>query len=104
SRRRHTSFSRDWSSDVCSSDLGGLEPPVLLARAQGDPADGLAAEVADEAGDAAALHEAAHGVADAAPDLPVLGVRHPVVHAVAEIGRASCREGEYRAASGVETR
>src|SRR5690606_30381478 len=24
SRRRHTSFSRDWSSDVCSSDLGGL--------------------------------------------------------------------------------
>src|SRR6266700_6282316 len=24
SRRRHTSFSRDWSSDVCSSDLTGL--------------------------------------------------------------------------------
>src|SRR5690606_23995308 len=24
SRRRHTSFSRDWSSDVCSSDLKGL--------------------------------------------------------------------------------
>src|SRR5690606_40657395 len=22
-RRRHTRFSRDWSSDVCSSDLGG---------------------------------------------------------------------------------
>src|SRR5690606_39818659 len=22
SRRRHTGFSRDWSSDVCSSDLG----------------------------------------------------------------------------------
>src|SRR5690606_40299516 len=27
SRRRHTSFSRDWSSDVCSSDL--LEKPIL---------------------------------------------------------------------------
>src|SRR5690606_40640162 len=33
---RHTRFSRDWSSDVCSSDLGLLEakrelsPPVLL--------------------------------------------------------------------------
>src|SRR5690606_41184634 len=26
SRRRHTRFSRDWSSDVCSSDLG----PVLI--------------------------------------------------------------------------
>src|SRR5690606_40831237 len=24
SRRRHTSFSRDWSSDVCSSDLSRL--------------------------------------------------------------------------------
>src|SRR5690606_39742934 len=26
SRRRHTSFSRDWSSDVCSSDLAGQLP------------------------------------------------------------------------------
>src|SRR5690606_40105293 len=25
SRRRHTRFSRDWSSDVCSSDLGGVD-------------------------------------------------------------------------------
>src|SRR5690606_779155 len=28
SRRRHTRFSRDWSSDVCSSDLGYDEPVV----------------------------------------------------------------------------
>src|SRR5207302_8165660 len=27
SRRRHTRFSRDWSSDVCSSDLKLLETP-----------------------------------------------------------------------------
>src|SRR5690606_41067624 len=27
SRRRHTSFSRDWSSDVCSSDLVGQVIP-----------------------------------------------------------------------------
>src|SRR5207302_2720961 len=26
SRRRHTRFSRDWSSDVCSSDLPALPP------------------------------------------------------------------------------
>src|SRR5690606_40270088 len=26
SRRRHTRFSRDWSSDVCSSDLNLAEP------------------------------------------------------------------------------
>src|SRR5690606_39934728 len=41
SRRRHTRFSRDWSSDVCSSDLGpvagdaggeALEPGARLGR------------------------------------------------------------------------
>src|SRR5690606_40541219 len=38
SRRRHTRFSRDWSSDVCSSDLplfdrhkGGFHPPSHIA-------------------------------------------------------------------------
>src|SRR5690606_39825930 len=30
SRRRHTRFSRDWSSDVCSSDLGDFAAPVAL--------------------------------------------------------------------------
>src|SRR5690606_24095689 len=34
-RRRHTRFSRDWSSDVCSSDL-----PVGFGGAEVDP-DGL---------------------------------------------------------------
>src|SRR5690606_39611800 len=29
SRRRHTIFSRDWSSDVCSSDLGTFEPQLV---------------------------------------------------------------------------
>src|SRR5690606_39594148 len=28
-RRRHTRFSRDWSSDVCSSDLGGWTTFVI---------------------------------------------------------------------------
>src|SRR5215510_15974619 len=34
SRRRHTSWPRDWSSDVCSSDLRGLlgEGAVLIDR------------------------------------------------------------------------
>src|SRR6266478_4084054 len=31
SRRRHTRFDCDWSSDVCSSDLAG---PLLSARSQ----------------------------------------------------------------------
>src|SRR5690606_23493654 len=37
SRRRHTRFSRDWSSDVCSSDLidGAINVPATV-RAQPD--------------------------------------------------------------------
>src|SRR2546430_12357191 len=34
SRRRHTRFDCDWSSDVCSSDLGGSSEPVLLRHAR----------------------------------------------------------------------
>ena len=33
SRRRHTRLRRDWSSDVCSSDLGGTNPSLLEAMA-----------------------------------------------------------------------
>src|SRR6266704_1587216 len=32
SRRRHTRSKRDWSSDVCSSDLIGNRPHPLVAR------------------------------------------------------------------------
>src|SRR5690606_41148473 len=37
SRRRHTRFSRDWSSDVCSSDLMTftITPFVILMRVLG---------------------------------------------------------------------
>src|SRR5690606_39734134 len=31
SRRRHTRFSRDWSSDVCSSDLDDIEKSTITA-------------------------------------------------------------------------
>src|SRR5437762_11371018 len=46
SRRRHTRYIGDWSSDVCSSDLGGSPPllgdrpsegPVHPRRSGGDP-------------------------------------------------------------------
>src|SRR3712207_7886359 len=30
SRRRHTRYWRDWSSDVCSSDLAPVDPGLLL--------------------------------------------------------------------------
>src|SRR5437868_14343232 len=33
SRRRHTRSKRDWSSDVCSSDLNGSKQKISAARA-----------------------------------------------------------------------
>src|SRR5690606_41066755 len=56
SRRRHTRFSRDWSSDVCSSDLWGQDDELGLfapVQQQGREHDagrkrGLAILLADE--------------------------------------------------------
>src|SRR5690606_40316559 len=42
SRRRHTSFSRDWSSDVCSSDL--RERAKAARKGGGVASDDAAAE------------------------------------------------------------
>src|SRR5690606_39768803 len=39
SRRRHTRFSRDWSSDVCSSDLAGRDRPGVRRHTGTHPAD-----------------------------------------------------------------
>src|SRR5690606_40750208 len=47
SRRRHTRFSRDWSSDVCSSDLG------LDRFAQGQFDQPIPVRVHDEIGEVA---------------------------------------------------
>src|SRR5690625_6513128 len=76
SRRRHTRWPRDWSSDVCSSDL------VLGAIVDADEA------LLIDRGD----------VAGAQPAVDELGcrelrcVRIARGHLGAEIGRASCRE------------
>src|SRR5690606_39537571 len=88
-RRRHTRFSRDWSSDVCSSDLdlAATQPAQLLLR----EIRHVAALVEDApTGDAPVPPEIAHdphgdgGLAAAGlADQP---------HG--QIGRASSRQGE----------
>src|SRR5690242_21115248 len=55
SRRRHTRLTCDWSSDVCSSDLG-LGETHALAVALGELADQAVLHVGDEA----ALHHVGH--------------------------------------------
>src|SRR5690606_39305437 len=53
SRRRHTRFSRDWSSDVCSSDLHAVavESPAVEEVGRLAPAGQGVHAVAETAGD-----------------------------------------------------
>src|SRR5690606_27009836 len=60
SRRRHTRFSRDWSSDVCSSDLGGAGAQDASHLAPGDVAG-----VGDDAGGLVDLPQQGVGVEEA---------------------------------------
>src|SRR2546427_10518942 len=47
SRRRHTRFDCDWSSDVCSSDLLADESTVAVGFEAGEPADAPRPEATD---------------------------------------------------------
>src|SRR5690606_39276342 len=92
SRSRHTRFSRDWSSDVCSSDLGRENHTRLLWVFEGftsyyDDLMLLRSGVIDEADYLRMLAKTISGVRRA-------GGRFK--QSVAEIGRASCRDrGQY---------
>src|SRR5690606_40096025 len=79
SRRRHTSFSRDWSSDVCSSDL----PEHLRERVLAAGAHRLAPGRGDVAGAAVAPGEARCDLLHLAEPVARLGVEalHRIVHA-----------------------
>src|SRR5690606_39441025 len=91
SRRRHTSFSRDWSSDVCSSDLatagGGWRVMGVGWWSRRDWTAG--------GGRWGLLTGGAAGYWRA----PAIAT--PLTYAIREIGRASCREGG-ESAGGVE--
>src|SRR5690606_40648238 len=89
SRRRHTRFSRDWSSDVCSSDL---QPPAAgysqdRSRVHFAGQRGRRRYPGDRGGDRAGAHAAPAGGGGGRGDRGA-----EAVPAVAEIGRASCRE------------
>src|SRR5207302_4059447 len=50
SRRRHTRFSRDWSSDVCSSDLNPRTYPAIASRLYHNNRDGTFQDVTETSG------------------------------------------------------
>src|SRR5690606_40506134 len=83
SRRRHTRFSRDWSSDVCSSDLSGtLNEEVLISRKL---ADRLQLKLGDRFN--------SFFLKDGDPSQIPNNRRFDIVGIYdSEIGRASCRE------------
>src|SRR5207245_3534955 len=83
SRRRHTRCYRDWSSDVCSSDLANLSGGTLVTEPKGiepmtDPGM-IHAQDQRSSPDRRAAGES---------DVPV----EEGGHGREEIGRASCRE------------
>src|SRR5690606_39494188 len=102
SRRRHTRFSRDWSSDVCSSDLQECPPgqtglPVSATRRETRPLrPGLAFRKAGRS--ARTIEEI-----DAAPCFNSRSP--PALKHGRQIGRASCRErGESAGGDGIRKR
>src|SRR5207253_7110661 len=92
SRRRHTRWPRDWSSDVCSSDLAAPVGPngsVAFGTSHLRPSPMLFNGV---------LNGDRFPSATAPPYLAVNASRHatpPRHDHTIEIGRASCRERVY---------
>src|SRR5947209_7673548 len=91
SRRRHTRYWRDWSSDVCSSDLA---QPGTESRANPRIPRRPGAERADEVVYGAVLlsrDDQAIGVLGGVPSGDTTGAWEVLVR-LPQIGRASCRE------------
>src|SRR5207248_7118392 len=89
SRRRHTRSYGDWSSDVCSSDLG--DPGDLHDTVAFQIVDGDARFQAEERQQAARGQEE-HDDREGALDHTWVSGSAPARGDMLQIGRASCRE------------
>src|SRR5256885_6901794 len=80
SRRRHTRLQGDWSSDVCSSDLGDVRTLqwTLVER--------------DECEQSLRAHRQRHGLLVADEPEGAEEAQLGAGHGAVQIGRASCRE------------
>src|SRR2546422_4327943 len=92
SRRRHTRCSRDWSSDVCSSDLAGLSYDTSRTSLSGDAQELQFGKV----GGAHLLFQTGYQRRSAGFEINDLGYLQRADQQTwstwMEIGRASCRE------------
>src|SRR5439155_7234123 len=95
---RHTRWPRDWSSDVCSSDLTGGSRSATI----GGGAVLMATDKIKTKATAIAAHLLKVSVADVKFEDGIFSspktnqtVTIKDVAKIAEIGRASCREREY---------
>src|SRR5690606_41177414 len=99
SRRRHTRFSRDWSSDVCSSDLRYVTYAStikdMLQRVQVRATESAAGKSTADL----AKVQGAHMEADA--QAKALAAAQEEAKKKGQIGRASCRERVEMAVVGV---
>src|SRR5207253_4866125 len=92
-RRRHTRWPRDWSSDVCSSDLS--ERAFIFARRLGEVPMGVPSPIS-EGSDVCLQIAAAQQTCGQIDDRSELCFQLVLPSALGEldpeIGRASCRE------------
>src|SRR5690606_40289047 len=90
SRTRHTSFSRDWSPDVCSSDLRMRNHQVAAGRTpRARPLSDLVGQDRIDL-----VVDRVTGIDPVARQVELAGRAEPLGYdtLVYEIGRASCRE------------
>src|SRR5690606_41007493 len=101
--RRHTRFSRDWSSDVCSSDLSNRWACVCDCGARTVvAASNLGSGQTKSCGCYNRTKNIKHGMAGTATWNIWVGMRKRCEKtSQPEIGRASCREREERCAAAV---
>src|SRR5690606_40483024 len=92
-RRRHTRFSRDWSSDVCSSDLcSGASTEIVGAPDARENVDEFCVLIPNSAFPEATTVSAAVLLYGRICTSSPASANQPRCNATYKIGRASCRD------------
>src|SRR5690606_39938204 len=100
SRRRHTRFSRDWSSDVCSSDLSNRGQKLFAIFAMPDHVH-ILVSISQSISISDLVRDIKAGSSKFINDSQWINSKFNWQEGFGEIGRASCRErGEVEVGGG----